>query len=199
MCFNIIYKLCTTLYFPFCSLEKLLTKNSQKVLSFWQKVLFNSRWSEWLPCKHIYVDCLKNLKVLWLLLHIFRDHPKTIRQRFRSVFVISLLAPLYVWLWADGTSDRNVSISSSLSLPLLLSLSLSLSLSFSFSLSFSLIFLYFLAKLSTRNGRDWGDEKKNQCFWLVNMVYTKGQKVMDKIYSWMSPKEVNIEKLKCGV
>ncbi|KAJ7357410.1 CAAX prenyl protease [Desmophyllum pertusum] len=37
-----------------------------------------------------------------------RDHPKTIRQRFRSVFVISLLAPLYVWLWADGTSDLNI-------------------------------------------------------------------------------------------
>jgi len=37
-----------------------------------------------------------------------RDHPKTIRQRFRSVFVISLLAPLYVWLWADGTSDHRV-------------------------------------------------------------------------------------------
>lgn len=46
-----------------------------------------------------------------MLLFVFRDHPKTIRQRFRSVFVISLLAPLYVWLWADGTSDHNVSIS----------------------------------------------------------------------------------------
>ncbi|CAH3029166.1 unnamed protein product [Porites evermanni] len=35
-----------------------------------------------------------------------RDHPKTIRQRFRSVFVVSLMSPLYVWLWADGTSDK---------------------------------------------------------------------------------------------
>ncbi|CAH3128465.1 unnamed protein product [Pocillopora meandrina] len=36
-----------------------------------------------------------------------RDHPKTIKQRFRSVFVISLLAPLYVWLWADRSLDYN--------------------------------------------------------------------------------------------
>lgn len=42
------------------------------------------------------------------MLFFSRDHPKTIRQRFRSVFVVSLLSPLYVWLWADGTSEHNV-------------------------------------------------------------------------------------------
>ncbi|XP_020896794.1 CAAX prenyl protease 2 [Exaiptasia diaphana] len=33
-----------------------------------------------------------------------RDHPKTIKQRFKSVFVVSLLAPLYVWFWSDSRS-----------------------------------------------------------------------------------------------
>lgn len=39
--------------------------------------------------------------------HKGRDHPKTIHQRFRSVLVVSLLSPLYVWLWADGTFEHN--------------------------------------------------------------------------------------------
>ena len=43
-----------------------------------------------------------------LLCSFIRDHPKTIKQRFRSVFVVSLMSPLYVWLWADGTSDETV-------------------------------------------------------------------------------------------
>lgn len=36
-----------------------------------------------------------------------RDHPKTIKQRFRSVFIVSLLSPFYVWLWSDGTLGQN--------------------------------------------------------------------------------------------
>lgn len=85
-----------------------------------------------------------------MLLFVFRDHPKTIRQRFRSVFVISLLAPLYVWLWADGTSDRNVSISLK------------------------------KKKIDTvlSNCQKWIHvlrERKMQWSWLVDTVYTKGQ------------------------
>ena len=49
---------------------------------------------------------MKNLTLLFC--SFIRDHPKTIRQRFRSVFVVSLMSPLYVWLWADGMSDETV-------------------------------------------------------------------------------------------
>ena len=49
---------------------------------------------------------MNNLTLLFC--SFIRDHPKTIRQRFRSVFVVSLMSPLYVWLWADGTSDETV-------------------------------------------------------------------------------------------
>lgn len=55
---------------------------------------------------------------------------------------------------------------------------------------------YFLAKLSTRNGRDW-EEEKIQCSWLVNTIYTTDQKVTDEIYCRVSPNEVNI--LACGL
>ncbi|XP_031570826.1 CAAX prenyl protease 2-like [Actinia tenebrosa] len=36
-----------------------------------------------------------------------RDHPKTIYQRFKSVAVVSLSAPVYVWLWSDNRLQTN--------------------------------------------------------------------------------------------
>ena len=46
-----------------------------------------------------------------IFLFLCRDHPKTIKQRFRSVFIVSLLSPFYVWLWSDGTLGQNVILS----------------------------------------------------------------------------------------
>ncbi|KAK3741282.1 hypothetical protein QZH41_012586 [Actinostola sp. cb2023] len=35
-----------------------------------------------------------------------RDHPQTIYQRFKSVLVVSLLAPFYIWFWSDNRSVK---------------------------------------------------------------------------------------------
>ena len=47
MSFNIVYKLYTTLYFPFCSLEKLLTKNRYIIT----KIAYNAEFFSIVACK----------------------------------------------------------------------------------------------------------------------------------------------------
>ncbi|XP_053133627.1 CAAX prenyl protease 2 isoform X2 [Hemicordylus capensis] len=61
-------------------------------------------WAALLSCLSLACSYVGSLYV-WKS-HLPRDHPAVIKRRFTSVLIVSLLSPLFVWIWKEVTGIK---------------------------------------------------------------------------------------------